>query len=67
MFILTGSHQMELHQAISQSLAGRTALLTLLPLSLRELLEAGIDVIFKTSHQLIPSRSNLLKLIILNF
>lgn len=37
MFILTGSHQLQLHDAISQSLAGRIALLTLLPLSLREL------------------------------
>ena len=36
-FILTGSHQLELNQAVSQSLAGRTALLTLLPLSLSEL------------------------------
>lgn len=36
-FILTGSHQLELSQAISQSLAGRTAQLTLLPLSLQEL------------------------------
>jgi len=42
-FILTGSHQLELHEAISQSLAGRTALLTLLPMSLEELLESGID------------------------
>ena len=42
MFILTGSHQIELHQAIAQSLAGRTALLRLLPLSLAELAEAGI-------------------------
>jgi uncharacterized protein len=42
MYILTGSHQLELHQAISQSLAGRTALLTLLPLSLSELGTAGI-------------------------
>lgn len=41
MFILTGSHQLELHQAISQSLAGRTALLTLLPMSIAELTEAG--------------------------
>lgn len=41
-FILTGSHQLALHQAISQSLAGRTALLTLLPLSLHELSQAGI-------------------------
>jgi hypothetical protein len=36
-FILTGSHQPELHQAISQSLAGRTAMLTLWPFSLSEL------------------------------
>lgn len=43
-YILTGSHQLELHQAISQSLAGRTALLTLLPLSLLELSEAGIKL-----------------------
>lgn len=37
LFVLTGSHQLMLHQAISQSLAGRTALLQLLPLSLPEL------------------------------
>lgn len=37
LYVLTGSHQLELHQAISQSLAGRTAILTLLPLSLAEL------------------------------
>lgn len=37
-------HQLELHQAITQSLAGRTALLTLLPLSLVELAEAGIEL-----------------------
>ncbi len=36
-FILTGSHQLELGAAISQSLAGRTARLTLLPLSMNEL------------------------------
>lgn len=44
MFILTGSHQLELYQAISQSLAGRTALLNLLPLSLVELHEANIEL-----------------------
>lgn len=43
MFILTGSHQLELHQAISQSLVGRTALLHLLPLSLTEMSEAKIS------------------------
>jgi len=36
-FILTGSHQLKLGAAISQSLAGRTAVLTLLPLSIEEL------------------------------
>ncbi|MDQ1355438.1 MAG: uncharacterized protein QG657_5748 [Acidobacteriota bacterium] len=36
-FILTGSQQFELMHAIDQSLAGRTALLNLLPLSLSEL------------------------------
>ena len=37
LFILTGSHQHELHHSVSQSLAGRTALLTLLPFCLSEL------------------------------
>ncbi len=36
-FILTGSQQPRLVESVSQSLAGRTALLTLLPLSLSEL------------------------------
>lgn len=36
-FILTGSHQPQLHEAISQSLAGRTAVLTLWPFSLHEI------------------------------
>jgi len=36
-FILTGSHQPELHQSVSQTLAGRTAVLTLLPFSYNEL------------------------------
>jgi predicted AAA+ superfamily ATPase len=35
-FILTGSHQPLLHQTVSQSLAGRSAFLRLLPLSLAE-------------------------------
>lgn len=41
-YILTGSHQMELAAAVSQSLAGRTALLKLLPLSLKELRQKGL-------------------------
>ena len=36
-YILTGSHQPQLHHAVSQSLAGRTALLTLYPLNCGEL------------------------------
>lgn len=44
MYILTGSRQMELQQTISQSLAGRSAMVDLLPLSLEELAEAGIPV-----------------------
>lgn len=43
-YILTGSHQMELAAAVSQSLAGRTALLRLLPLSLAELKNAGVNI-----------------------
>jgi len=43
MFILTGSHQAELHSAVSQSLAGRTSLLRLLPLSIQETRAAKIN------------------------
>lgn len=43
-FILTGSHQLELHEAISQSLAGRTALVKLLSMSLYELNQAFINL-----------------------
>lgn len=39
MFILTGSHQPEIHHAVSQTLAGRTAILTLFPFSFTELME----------------------------
>ena len=42
MFILTGSHQVDLHAAITQSLAGRTVIVRLLPLSLQEIREAGV-------------------------
>lgn len=43
-YILTGSHQLNLAAAVSQSLAGRTALLRLLPLSLAELNASGIEL-----------------------
>jgi predicted AAA+ superfamily ATPase len=42
-FVLTGSHQLSLHAAISQSLAGRTTLQRLLPLSLAELEKDGLE------------------------
>ena len=42
-FVLTGSHQLELRAAVSQSLSGRTALLNLLPFSLPELKAAKIE------------------------
>lgn len=37
LFVLTGSHQIKVKEGISQSLAGRTAIFRLLPLSLHEL------------------------------
>lgn len=44
-FLLTGSHQPGLHMAVSQSLAGRTAVMNLMPLSVHEALshESGIS------------------------
>lgn len=50
-YILTGSHQIDLSRGIAQSLAGRTALLRLLPLSISELCATGFrgtldDVLF---------------------
>jgi uncharacterized protein len=41
-FILTGSQQMDLMDSVRQSLAGRTAVLRLLPLSMLELRAAGL-------------------------
>ncbi|RKY10332.1 MAG: AAA family ATPase [Planctomycetota bacterium] len=40
-FILTGSHQPQVHHAVSQSLAGRTAMLELLPFSTDEIAQYG--------------------------
>ncbi|MDA8140292.1 MAG: ATP-binding protein [Desulfobacteraceae bacterium] len=52
-FILTGSQQFELLEGISQSLAGRTALVRLLPFSLKEaygtdLKKTGLDQVLYT-------------------
>jgi predicted AAA+ superfamily ATPase len=41
-FVLTGSHQLLLREAVTQSLAGRTGILHLLPLSIAELSDASI-------------------------
>lgn len=51
-FILTGSHQFDLSREISQSLAGRTTLLKLLPLSLSELNQKELKFTFDTDHLL---------------
>ncbi|WP_217629991.1 ATP-binding protein [Thiothrix caldifontis] len=52
MFILTGSHQPDLHTAVSQSLAGRTALLTLLPLTLEEIRQVQPELdVFELIYQ----------------
>jgi predicted AAA+ superfamily ATPase len=47
-FILTGSHQFNLGHQVSQTLAGRTASLRLLPLSVAELMDAGADTSIDT-------------------
>lgn len=61
-FILTGSHNFLMNQAITQSLAGRVGLLTLLPLSLQELQESNLvpstidEAVFKGGYPDIFSR-----------
>lgn len=44
LYILTGSHQPKLKEGVAQTLAGRTALVTLLPFSIEELLDAGVNL-----------------------
>ena len=48
-FILSGSSQFSLQSSITQSLAGRTAVLELLPLSLQELSETSVDISYADS------------------
>jgi predicted AAA+ superfamily ATPase len=43
-FLLSGSQQLEVIQTVSQSLAGRTAIFKLLPLSVNELADHGITL-----------------------
>ena len=61
LFVLSGSEQFRLSNAISQSLAGRTALLRLLPFSLRERRQTGAsdaidDIIFSGFYPRILDR-----------
>ena len=44
LYVLKGSHQPRLKAGVSQTLAGRTALVTLLPLSIEELNGVGIEL-----------------------
>jgi len=56
MYVLTGSHNLLLMESVSQSLAGRTALMTLAPFSIRELYAAGLlppsvnDLLYKGEY-----------------
>lgn len=54
-FVLTGSHQFLLNQKISQTLAGRTARLTLLPLSLAELCQRAPQQLYHNGKLTQPS------------
>ncbi|MBQ7618916.1 MAG: ATP-binding protein [Treponema sp.] len=51
MYVLTGSHNLLLMQSISQSLAGRTALLTLAPFSISEM--AGASLLPATLNEML--------------
>jgi predicted AAA+ superfamily ATPase len=46
LFVFTSSHQLALHEAIAQSLAGQKAVLQLLPLSIAELFAYRSDTLF---------------------
>lgn len=56
MYVITGSHQIELHEAVSQSLAGRIGLLNLYPMTLHELQRADIrlDIDTQIYHGFYP-------------
>lgn len=61
-FVLTGSHQPALHQAVSQTLAGRTAMLHLWPFSLHELhaygeLPSAFDLIVRGFYPRVHDRN----------
>ncbi len=64
-FILTGSSNFLMNQAISQSLAGRVGILTLLPLSLQEMAQADLllplseQVIFRGSYPAVVEKGTL--------
>lgn len=64
-FILTGSQNFLMNQAISQSLAGRVGILTLLPLYIEEINQAGMqakfseEAVFKGGYPRLFESSNL--------
>lgn len=43
-FLLTGSHQPDVHITVSQSLVGRTAIMNLMPLSVHEVVSTGSNM-----------------------
>lgn len=51
-FILTGSHQPRLREGVAQSLAGRTSLVTLFPLSMEEIIKSE-DIEFPETDELL--------------
>ena len=55
MYVLTGSHNLSLMQSISQSLAGRTALLTMAPFSVEELRNSNL--LPRTTNEMLYSGS----------
>ena len=60
-FIMTGSQQFELMRNVSESLAGRLGLLTLLGFSLRERLEIPFSDFFLPTNEYLNSRQDYLK------
>lgn len=55
MYVLTGSHNLLLMQSVSQTLAGRTALFTMAPLSISEMRDA--DILPQTINELLYTGS----------
>ena len=61
LFLLTGSQPFRLMRHVSESLAGRVAILELLPLSLREILGVGFNKHFVPTNEYLKERGKKLK------